>query len=401
MLEESIAQGGVTMADNPIAVVWSLIEHVGHRAVDHGASWADRAAGFDPARRMMPGALPTMPTLDLPRPPTIEELMAGPGAPRLPALPSVSLPLAAAAGGAAGATAGLSGTAAYPQARQIAPERAQTGPSPSGTDDSLSRAEKAPPRPPEGASADTGLPDSGWSYSDEVEGGIACANCLRKHLGAVVAEAEKAQERAAAGDDHAAREHMARAAAELAVLERYDLTPEKIASTPRERRGPVEASLPHVHHLRDMARAHTPDEMAIAWGAVDESVRFARSTRPTERDAQEVAVRLRDADAYAAFAERDLLGPEHVRDVAARLPEVQRQEALTARDHIRAAGHVLDRGNPMVPQTLEEASTELSVAAVALTVPPTPEDAQAFLSAAREAQRTFYREYLAMLSGGE
>lgn len=358
------------MPDTLIGMVFELVTHAGKHGIDLGARRANRAMGFEP--------------------PSSPALRSLPEVPPLPQIPP--MPTAPALGGVAGGLAGLAAIAPIDH-RGSAPETAPGAFGPPPTGDSSLAARKTHARPSVSEASEA------YSYSDEVAAGVACANCLRKHLGTVVAEAEAAQAAVLAGDERGARAHMAKASAELAALDRYDLTDEKIRATPADRRGPITASLPYVAHLRSLTA--TPDEVALAWGAADESIRFARSTNQTDRDRQEIALRLRDVDSYAAYTERDLLGPSNVRRVLAALPASQQAEAAGARDSLRAAGHALDRGDPTSAQTLDAASAHLEAAAVALTPPPTPDEAAAFLAAAKEAQAQFYDSYLAMMQAGD
>lgn len=357
------------MPETITGMLVDLVTHAGHSGIDLGTEHV--------RRRMFGPTLPTLPTM--PTPPALPRLgdVASSGSampiPRPPELPRLAWP------GSTGEPSAGNG-----HLRSAA-----------GRDAPLAVPVVA------GATAAAGVSlaveTEAFSYSDEVAAGTACANCLRKHLGAARGAARAAAESARAGDSDQARLHLARAAAEISVLKRYDLTPEKIAATPAAHRAPIERTLPCVE---DLARQFpTPADVATAWGAADEAIRFARSTAPTDRDRAEISLRLQDVDAFAAVTERLWLGPENVDQLLATLPPEQHAEARGARDQLRAAGHVLDRGDPTAAATLEEASGHLARAAAALTPAPTVQQAEAIAEACDSCQKEFYRAYLGTRSG--
>lgn len=148
---------------------------------------------------------------------------------------------------------------------------------------------------------------SDFSYSADVAQGIACAACTKDHL-ATMAGAAKAMVAAhAAEDPMEVRYQLARIAAEAQALQRYDWTPEKIAATPPDRLVAVNAVRPAITQLSQ--QLPTPADMALAWGATDESIRFTLG-QMTERDRQEVGLRLQDVDEKIGYLERVQLSPE-------------------------------------------------------------------------------------------
>lgn len=344
------------MADNLIGMVFELVTHAGHSGIDLATKHANRALGFESR------PLPPMPEL---RP--------------LPPMPDFPFPAAVGGSTAADATVATTDNAPLRAGRTEAATEAFV---PRSMIDSSSGSTERASAPPF-----SGAPE-GFSYSDEVEAGIACPNCTRKHLGEATGAAAKAVQALQSGDERSSRLYTARVAATLSVLQRYDLTPQKLAATPPGKRAPVEAAMPCIEAAR--RRVRTPEEIALAWGAADESIRFARSTSPKPSDRAEVAVRLRDVDTMTSIAERGLLAPENVGATLSRLPEAQRAEAAQARDRLRAAGHALDRGGPMDVGALSTASSELAWAAASLTPAPTVEEAVALYRACRACQDTFY-----------
>jgi hypothetical protein len=360
------------MAETAAGVLWDLLTHLGHRAIDHGFGRLDKAAGlagyqlpqpqFSP-----PPAPPAMPSVPRVQVPTLQSTIPQP--------PSVSEAVAPALG-ALGAV-GLAG---------MAPRSNGNGPNPlrpPQVDRSYMPGRETAQNGPQIAAS-----SEGGSYAAEVEAGVACPNCTRKHLAAARGAAEEAVKATRSGDSEAARRHLARVKAELAVLERYDLTEQKIANTPPSQREAVLAARDCAREIRE--RIDTPEEVALAWGAADEAIRFARSIQPTERDRQEVEIRLRDVDAYAAVVERDLLAPEHADSTLSHLPAEERAQALSARDDLRAAGRELDRRPLGDAEALSRASAHLAHAAAKLTPPPTTEEAEAILRECERCQKLFY-----------
>jgi hypothetical protein len=226
-----------------------------------------------------------------------------------------------------------------------------------------------------------------YSYADEVEAGTACAKCTHGHLRTMAAAAGQAHATLLGGDAEASRRFTARVAAEAAVLREFDWTPKKVRNTPPAERRLVEAAQPCVADaLRQLDGP--PKEVVLAWGSVDEAVRFARSPRQTERDRQEIEWRLRRYYDVADLAERVLAAPALRADVA------ERQARRDAARHLREARHVLERADPYSADALEEASAHLEAAAVALTPTPDPDRARALAQICRHCRSEFEDGFL-------
>lgn len=228
--------------------------------------------------------------------------------------------------------------------------------------------------------------EGGISYSRDVAQGIACAACTKDHLATMAGAAKALTHAQAAGDEAAVRYHLARIAAEAAALERYDWTPEKIAATPPDKLRPVEAVQPAVRDLA--AQLPTPPDLALAWGALDECIRFAEG-RPTDRDRQEIATRLADVDEKMNTTERVTLSPEWA-------GELDPATVDQARQAIRAARHALEQGDPFDLATLKPASAQLSRAAVAMTPPLDAEQARQLAARITATQQRFYATYFGL-----
>jgi len=216
------------------------------------------------------------------------------------------------------------------------------------------------------------------SYADQVAQGVACLACTRSHLAAAAAATQAAQAAAAAGDTDTARAQWAAAAAELDVMVQYDWSPEKLAATPAADRAVVEALRPCVEQAR--AALPTPQTLAVAYGSLAESVRFAASTRPTDRDRAEIAVRREVADGQAAYAER----VEFVHDLAV-------AQAL------RDGRHVLDGADPYDPASLGQAAAHWHSAAAAATPALDPGAAAAVARQCATCRSEFYQRYFQLM----
>ena len=234
----------------------------------------------------------------------------------------------------------------------------------------------------------TGTPGAtvGWSYSDQVAAGIACANCTRKHLATMHTALDAAAKASQDGDAAGVRYAVARAKAEGLTLMQYDWHPAKVAATPPDLLPPIQAVMDPTHRL--VAALPTPDAVALAWGSVDEAVSFARSTPQKDRDRGEIEERMMVAEAQLVRVERIDLAPENAAD---------RTTAGQACDALRQARHVLDQGSVYDASTLEAASAHLAAAAVILTPAPDSHQANAWAAQARGLYRQFYAGYLAYL----
>ncbi len=226
-------------------------------------------------------------------------------------------------------------------------------------------------------------PLSANSYASHIARGIACATCTKDHLATMAAAAEALEQAQAQGNADEVRYQLARVAAEVQSLQRYDWSPEKIAATPEDRLVAVRAVQPLVATLT--AQLPTPKDIALAWGATDESIRFTRG-RMTDRDRQEIAIRLQDADERTNYLERVAWSPE--KNYGA-LPPDQAEQWLT---ELREARHVVAQ-DPYDGQHLKRASQQLAQVAVGVTPLPSDTEITAICGQIREAQRVFYRTY--------
>ena len=369
------------MASDPLSVLWSLVEHAGHRAIDHGANWADRAAGFKP-----PSIAPQLPPPPaVPHVPSLKEIMGETGAPAVPEIPKMpsmpALPMIAPAEAVAGGAIGVlaaegSGQKTGNRARRTEDALGAFDP-PSAIDPSSG----LPYRTPEGALR--GGAGDYDSYAADVTAGAACLNCTRGHLSAMRAAATAARDAQARGDDEEARRQLVLVAEEAAVLREFDWSPKLLARTPPEDLAIVQAVAPCVDRVE--ALLPVPRPVALAAGSVKEARRFALSRQPTERDRQEIERRLRAADAAGALAERSLLAT------------ATGDAATSAAAALREGRHYLDRGDPFAADTLAAAGAQLDAAAQALT--PLP-DADTLAGIARECHacaETFYGRYFEAL----
>lgn len=229
---------------------------------------------------------------------------------------------------------------------------------------------------------------SDFSYSADVAQGIACAACTKDHL-ATMAGAAKAMEVAqAAGDTSEVRYQLARIAAEAQALQRYDWTPEKIAATPPDRLVAVNAVRPAITQLSQ--QLPTPTDMALAWGATDESIRFTLG-QMTDRDRREIGMRLVDVDEKIGYLERVQLSPEKTQQLPA-------DQVDQAREGLRQARHQL-ADDPYNKENLRQASAQLATVATSFTPELPAEDLHHIADTVRQAQQDFYAAYFQQAKG--
>ncbi len=216
------------------------------------------------------------------------------------------------------------------------------------------------------------------SYSDQVAQGIACLACTRGHLATMAAAAATAQQAVARGDPETARRQWVVIASEADALVAYDWHPDKLAVTPPADAAIVEALRPCVEAVR--TAIPTPASVGTAYGSLVEARRFARSERVTDRDRQEIEVRLAEVDASGNYAER--------------VEWADRDDVAQA---LRAGRHVLDGADPYDPGALGAAAAHYERAAVAVTPAPTAEAAAAVLAQCTTCRDEFYQRYFAAM----
>lgn len=221
------------------------------------------------------------------------------------------------------------------------------------------------------------------SYAAEFDTAIACVPCTRGHLSAM---AIAAQEAARADEDRAARAQLLRVAGEALVMRHYDWTPEKLARARPADRAAIEEIRPAVEEIL-AALPPAPHHLVLAWAAVDESLRFARSPRPSDQDRQQVELRLRDAEAWLNYAEREALAPQ-------RLSADQMAAARRALPLIREARHRLVSAAGEL-EALELVAARLHAALIELTPSLDAEARQHLAARCRECRDRFYARILA------
>lgn len=196
---------------------------------------------------------------------------------------------------------------------------------------------------------------AGDSYSAEIEDtAVACVPCTRGHLSAMAIAAAQAE--SSTGEER--RAQVARVAAEALVLQQYDWRPAKLARSRPEDRAAIEEIRPEVEATVESIPM-APRHLVLAWAATDESLRFARSRKPTDQDRREIETRMRDAEAWLNYAEREELAPH-------RVPPEKRTEAREALALLREARHQLVTEGYELP-TLEAVAVKLQRAVVLLT----------------------------------
>ncbi|MHB1803135.1 MAG: hypothetical protein ACYCU5_16050, partial [Actinomycetes bacterium] len=270
------------------------IHHAGHAVAK--ATYAKPPAQVPVSPRM----LQYMP--EMPRIPTLAESM--PQLPDLPVLPTL---------------AGLGATAAIPaeialtrtpgmgqngakshESHAMAPRSDQP---PLGRESYGQQSESTNVQAPDGV-----MPTVESSYAAEWQDdlSVACVPCTRRHLSTARTALDGAAE---AQDPMQRRRGLAIASGELAVWRQYDTTRDKMMRAREQDRlaiadaiagaGPVQDSLPSA-----------PDKMVLAWAAVAEAGRFARSAQPSERDLEEVRVRMQDVDGLVGYLETTMAGDQ-------------------------------------------------------------------------------------------
>ncbi len=224
------------------------------------------------------------------------------------------------------------------------------------------------------------------SYAAEMEDtSIACVPCTRGHLSAMTVAADQA---AATRDETERRRLLARVAAEALVMRQYDWTPLKLANARPDDRAAIQEIMPHVDAItRDLPMAPAP--LVLAWAAVDESLRFARSPKPTDADRREVESRARDAEANLNYVERELLAPH-------RLQSHQVGPARRVLPLLREARHRLTTQGYSL-EALEFAAARLATAVTELTPAVTEEQARNVAVLCRQCRDRFYRRVLAQM----
>lgn len=352
------------MPETAEGFIWETATTLSKHAIEHVRARMDKAAGV--------GAFAPPP------------LTYAPPQFQPPALPVPKIPsLGAAAGGAAAAS-----VLTEEATSQTRPSEAQGSTLPPLESQSPMAASEPPLKSPQiGAEFSD---NSGYSYAEEVAEGIACAKCTHGHLRAMAAAASSAEQAVRQGDADTARSMVARVLAESAVLKEYDWQPAKVRRTPEPERRLVEQAMPCVREAERAAQG-PPKEVTLAWGSIDEAVRFARSPRLTDSDRREVEARLRRYYDTADLAERVLAAP-NIRDTMQ-----DREAKREAAQHLREARHALEAGDPYAADTLEVASAHLEAAAVALTPPPTPEQARRLAEQCRVCRTDFEDGYLDLL----
>ncbi len=219
------------------------------------------------------------------------------------------------------------------------------------------------------------------SYADGVAVGTSCLSCTRAHLSRMKDQADAAARLAAAGDQAGAARAWAHVAAEVEAMTAIDWAPELMARTRPEDVAVVESVRACVQRARD--RVDTPADAALVLGIIKENERFAVSPAPTARDHAEIERRLRLVDERGNALESD-------------------PGARAAAGALRDGRHVLDaaqdRGALYRPETYATARTHFEAAAVALTRPPSPEDAAAVAEECRACSDQFYRAYFGRMA---
>lgn len=231
-------------------------------------------------------------------------------------------------------------------------------------------------------------PDVGGSYADEIEDlSVACVPCTRSHLSTMAMAAEEGARLAAAGDPRGARVQWARVAGEAAVMEALDWTPDKLARAKPADRAAIEEIAPQVRELAARTPA-APRHVVLAWSAVDESLRFARSPRPKPADAEQVQIRLHTCEDCMNYAERMILSPDGLQAHLTHLPPEQHEEARRAGPKMREARHrLVSSAGELVD--LEFMASRLQAAVVALTPPQELQQATALAREYRELRQSF------------
>lgn len=222
------------------------------------------------------------------------------------------------------------------------------------------------------------------SYSDDVAQGIACINCLRQHLGTMQSSAEQLPSPAA----------LARIAAEYHILMRYDLTAEKITATPEPHQTVVKQTVQGLAPIGQQLSTATPQAIALAWGALDESIRFARSNPRTTRDQAEIALRMQDVDAYGSYVERVVLAPEHRPVLKRQFPSYTDADWETMANQLREARHTMDQDPGLSLATLNTASAQFAQVAIILTPKWSAAQSQAFQQSITLVRKQFAQSML-------
>lgn len=222
------------------------------------------------------------------------------------------------------------------------------------------------------------------SYSDDVAQGVACINCLRQHLGTMQSSADELPSPAA----------LARIAAEYHILMRYDLTAEKIAATPEPHQTVVKETVQQLQPIGQQLSTATPQAIALAWGALDESIRFARSNPRTTRDNAEIALRMADVDAYGSYVERVILAPENRVALKRQFPGYEDADWEKAANTLREARHTMDQDPGLSLPTLNIASAQFAHVAQTLTPEWSVTQSQAFRQSIAQVRKQFAQAML-------
>ncbi len=222
------------------------------------------------------------------------------------------------------------------------------------------------------------------SYSDDVAQGIACINCLRQHLGTMQSSADQLPSPAA----------LARIAAEYHILMRYDLTAEKIAATPEPHQTVVKQTVQQLSPIGQQLSTATPQAIALAWGALDESIRFARSNPRAARDQAEIALRMADVDAYGSYVERVVLAPENRPVLKRQFPSYTDADWETMANQLREARHAMDQDPGLSLATLNTASAQFARVAQVLTPQWSADQSRQFQQSISQVRKEFAQSML-------
>lgn len=221
----------------------------------------------------------------------------------------------------------------------------------------------------------TSKPNVLESYSAEMDDpGVACKPCTLRHVTTVT---EAARTMAESSSPETRSHQAALIGAEVLVWEQYDLTPDKLARASADTREAVLSVKPDLDGI--VSSLDLPNhKLLLSWGALMECRRFAEGRAPTDRDWDQVRIRL--SDVYGCIGH---------------LEDTDRSSIGARMDMLRDARHTLAHSDTLpTAQEIAIAEEKVGFVAVALTPDPTSARAQDIYHRAKSARDRFFKAAL-------
>lgn len=208
-------------------------------------------------------------------------------------------------------------------------------------------------------------------YAPDMDVSVGCVPCTRAHLATVSAALQD-------GQAAAARE-------EIVALLEYDLTPQKLAATPKQDREVLQRYAGKMRELRVQLAGPAPDS-TVASASLKEALRFAREDG---MEHPEVQMRVQRTEEAINHLERVQLAPEQL----AKLPPDQAKAAKAALPELRKARQDL-LNHTQTADDLEAVTARIAALDQQLNPPPPPETVQQLAEQAKTLNSKFRRDVM-------